>query len=81
MSKIRLQPPPKGTRVGDWLNQSVICTRELKNQCVLLPEGSKGIVTEVRFGKGLTVLFEECPCCHVAPIMAGLSHEDINLCQ
>lgn len=74
MSKsIKLNPPKGGKSVKDWVGRRVSNLVSFQNSQLKVPELSKGTVTDTTRGKGLTITFDECPCCKVQAITSGVS--------
>ncbi|EIE0341516.1 hypothetical protein LCT82_004707 [Salmonella enterica] len=46
-----------------WVGATVVTCHELQSSLAVLPAGSRGVVNAAK--RGLSVIFDACPCCGV----------------
>jgi hypothetical protein len=78
---MRLKPPPGHKVVAAWKGKRVRTLRDTSNNYCKIAAGAKGTAAIAVTGRGLRVTFDTCLCCGVAPIMAGLTHDDVEVIE
>lgn len=60
-----------------WVGATVVTTQALSNPFAVLPVGSRGVVEGAK--RGLSVVFDACPCCGIQIRMTRISPEMLDI--
>ncbi|EBY2751794.1 hypothetical protein DVF53_14210 [Salmonella enterica subsp. enterica serovar Kottbus] len=60
-----------------WVGATVVTRQELSNSLAVLPAGSRGVVNAAK--RGLSVVFDACPCCGVQVRLTRVRPEMLDI--
>lgn len=60
-----------------WVGATVVTCHELQSSLAVLPAGSRGVVNAAK--RGLSVIFDACPCCGVQLRLTRIRPEMLNI--
>lgn len=60
-----------------WVGATVVTCHELQSSLAVLPAGSRGVVNAAK--RGLSVIFDACPCCGVQLRLTRIRPEMLDI--
>lgn len=60
-----------------WVGATVVTSHELQSSLAVLPAGSRGVVNAAK--RGLSVIFDACPCCGVQLRLTRIRPEMLDI--
>ncbi|MDM1019662.1 hypothetical protein QSV37_04965 [Acinetobacter sp. VNK23] len=79
--RMKLTPPHGYKLIRDWNGKRVISLRDFDSYSQKMPAQSKGTVTDAGNGCGLTITFDQCPCCNIQAKFTGVHSSDVQLLE
>ncbi len=79
--RMKLTPPNGSKLIRDWKGKRVTNIRDFNSYSQNMPAHSKGTVTDAGSGCGLTITFDQCPCCNIQAKFTGVHSSDVQLLE